>query len=591
MTAAELLNLLAECFGSDLCKQFIIPEVVSLAEDPVFRVRKSTALNFHNICHVGGEHELFERLMPAYVRLSKDDMYRVRRACADSLAEVSKYVSNDIRVGVLVEIFLRLAQDHSRLVKQSVLQQSGMFIATLPSKAVTDVILGYYCSTAVGPTGDMSIDAELRYWCAYNFPAVLQTLGASRWDELKEVYHTLIQSRTASVKQTLAPSLHAVAKILGEKLVEEELISVFEDMIQDAEIVQIGVIRHLADFLRLLPEPCRVSYLPLLQDILNSTNAFNWRLRQSLAQQLPDLVMLPPPHLLYSTLFPLIMILLQDPVASVRNETFKGISTLLCVLNSLPSETVANGVPSQTSLKFIETVANTINELVSSTNFQNRIIWLELTRQFLIDLPRDLFEQYFLSGILVLTLDRVSNIRVAVADLIAGWAPDFSDPWLGDNEDTFHPWKWFLARIDVQECVKRLHVDDADVFLRIKKLSPLFPELEFKSISCRGLKQSPGGIDPIPFATTVPIKVEGALPLNDVASANESDSCISPILTDEPEADNSPILIDTTASSNPDSLVFSDVIISTISENISAMAGGCLDETKIEFVQSEIENS
>eukprot|EP01031_Cornospumella_fuschlensis_P037207 gene37207-45162_t len=108
MTAAQLLNLLAETMGQDLCRQFIIPEVVSLSEDPVFRVRKSTALNFHFICKVGGEHELLERLMPAFVRLSKDDMYRVRRACAESLSEISKHVSDDIRLGVLVEIFLRL---------------------------------------------------------------------------------------------------------------------------------------------------------------------------------------------------------------------------------------------------------------------------------------------------------------------------------------------------------------------------------------------------------------------------------------------------------------------------------------------------
>jgi serine/threonine-protein phosphatase 4 regulatory subunit 1 len=49
--------------------------------------------------------------MPAFVRLSKDDMYRVRRACADSLSEISKFVGDDIRIGVLVEIFLRLAQE------------------------------------------------------------------------------------------------------------------------------------------------------------------------------------------------------------------------------------------------------------------------------------------------------------------------------------------------------------------------------------------------------------------------------------------------------------------------------------------------
>ena len=41
MTAASLLNDLAERFGADLCRQFVIPEVISLSEDPVFRVRKA----------------------------------------------------------------------------------------------------------------------------------------------------------------------------------------------------------------------------------------------------------------------------------------------------------------------------------------------------------------------------------------------------------------------------------------------------------------------------------------------------------------------------------------------------------------------
>ncbi len=187
MTAAQLLNLLAEQLGQDLCRQFVIPEVVSLAEDPVFRVRKSAALNFHFICKVGGEHELLERLMPAFVRLSKDDMYRVRRACAESLSEISKNVSEDIRLGVLIEIFLRLIHDPSKLVKQSVLQQSGMFIATLPGRAVNETILSQYCSLTTAPTGDVTVDVQLRHICAYSFPAVLQVIGKNRWKELREV--------------------------------------------------------------------------------------------------------------------------------------------------------------------------------------------------------------------------------------------------------------------------------------------------------------------------------------------------------------------------------------------------------------------
>ena len=55
LTAALLLNDLAPCFGSELCEQFVIPEVVSLGEDPAFRVRRQVALNMHHVCRVAHE--------------------------------------------------------------------------------------------------------------------------------------------------------------------------------------------------------------------------------------------------------------------------------------------------------------------------------------------------------------------------------------------------------------------------------------------------------------------------------------------------------------------------------------------------------
>jgi serine/threonine-protein phosphatase 4 regulatory subunit 1 len=271
-------------------------------------VRNATALNFHYVCKTGGEHELFERLMPAFVRLSKDDMFRVRRACAESLSEISKYVSDDIRIGVLVEIFLRLAQDQYKVVKQSVLQQSGMFISTLPCQYVNENILSQFSCMANSPFGDAQLDLELKHYCAFSFPAVLLTVGSGRWKTVRPLYQALVKCNSPSVKQTLAASLHEIAKILGNSsLVEEELLPVFEQFIQvhittlvvifyskflvflDVEDVQMGVMKHLAEFLRMLSVPCRLSFLPMLQDILNTTNPFNWRLRQSLALQLPEL--------------------------------------------------------------------------------------------------------------------------------------------------------------------------------------------------------------------------------------------------------------------------------------------------------------
>lgn len=571
MTASQLLNLLAECLGQDLCKQFVIPEVVSLSEDPVFRVRKSTALNFHNICKVGGEFELLERLMPAFVRLSKDDMYRVRRACAESLSEIAKNVSEDIRLGVLVEIFLRLTHDPSKLVKQSILQQSGVFIATLPARAVTDTILNQYCSMVAAPTGDISVDNELRHICAYSFPAVLQAIGPERWHEVRDVYHNLAQSRSSNIKQTLAYSLHEIARILDDgNVVEEELVPVFEDMIQDVEVVQMGVIKYLAKFLAKLPEPCRLSYLPLLHDILHSTNPFNWRLRQHLARQLPDLVMLPPKKDIYRTLFPTVMILLQDPVASVRGDTFAGVTALINELTELVDAEVnlkdsaaIDHEAASTYQQNVDDVVKALNSFVTAEKFQQRQLWIDLCAQLLRDLPRPFFEEHFIPGILHLTLDPVCNVRVALSHFLVAWGYDYLPPWemvdhngdvvdvtssndrdinsdvLSDCPPTIDekvptegegsiivpnnqskaaclippptndaktklisPWHWLLRRTDIRVCVVRLSCDDNDVYVNIRRLQPLYPDLVFSSVSCRGRKTPPGGINPIEIDPT-----------------------------------------------------------------------------------------
>jgi hypothetical protein len=41
--------------------------------------------------------------------------------------------------------------------------------------------------------------------------------------------------------------------------------------------------------------------------------------------------------------------------------------------------------------------------------------------------------------------------------------------------------------------VKALAEDDTDIYLNMQKVQPLFPDIKFKGMSCRGLKEAPGG--------------------------------------------------------------------------------------------------
>lgn len=72
MVAAELLDRLSPLVGGELVRQFVIPEVISLAEDTSAKVRKGVARHMALVTGVGGEEETLLRLLPAFVTLSED---------------------------------------------------------------------------------------------------------------------------------------------------------------------------------------------------------------------------------------------------------------------------------------------------------------------------------------------------------------------------------------------------------------------------------------------------------------------------------------------------------------------------------------
>ena len=122
-------------------------------------------------------------------------------------------------------------------------------------------------------TADPHIEHDMRRHCAFQFPAVLITVGSSRWPELRSSYFHLSRDSESAVRRTLSFSLHEVAHILGTQIVESELLPVFEAFVHDEESVRIGVMRHLADFLAEVENlAIRESFLPVLNEVLTQTS-------------------------------------------------------------------------------------------------------------------------------------------------------------------------------------------------------------------------------------------------------------------------------------------------------------------------------
>jgi len=197
------------------------------------------------------------------------------------------------------------------------------------NEKVNEPTLGLIDLTAGGTLAGNSSGAtagELRYACAFSFPAVALALGRSNWPLLSRTYHALTRDDNQDVRKTLAASLHKIAELLGGEGTESELLPTFEYYLRDVEDVKIGIVANLARFLRVVPAgSVRESYLPALPSLVSSGNPLNWRIRQTLGSVVPRLVWLFDVGGVNSFLLPMVYEMIEDGVSEVRSVGVKGV--------------------------------------------------------------------------------------------------------------------------------------------------------------------------------------------------------------------------------------------------------------------------
>ena len=97
------------------------------------------------------------------------------------------------------------------------------------------------------------VDNETAYHCAFNFPAVLQSLGPQLWkDKLKPLHDMMVTDNRWKVRRSLAFSIHECARILGPEITEQDLLPVMFHFLQDIPEVSQGALEHMPQILKVL---------------------------------------------------------------------------------------------------------------------------------------------------------------------------------------------------------------------------------------------------------------------------------------------------------------------------------------------------
>ncbi|KAL0482679.1 serine/threonine-protein phosphatase 4 regulatory subunit 1 [Acrasis kona] len=400
IAAAKLFNELAPVFGDKLCREVVVQEVIYLSDDPSLLVRKTVSQHLGKICNMIGTESTVDKILPVFMLLSKDEIWGVRKACSESIPEISKCVTQEVRATQLVELFERSAEDVSRWVKREAYKQLGAFIATFSTDQsaaqVPDSLIQYFSDMAF--QNDQN-ESDMVEYCAYNFPAVVATVGPSKWPQLEEAYNHLVKDAQWKVRRSLGCSLHEVARIVGTEISERTLTSAFELFLKDLDEVKIGMIGNLAKFVQVLSDDVRAQYLPVICAIPEQTD--NWRIRSEVSQQLGYIAELIPAEMVREKLLKVLYELYNDAFAEVRKKSIVSCGKVL--------KRLCEG-DEQGKIDFLQFLHG-----LAQGNFHKRLIFVYACEFLLKEIDPELFLKEFVPELINLTQDKVPNIRIAVA--------------------------------------------------------------------------------------------------------------------------------------------------------------------------------
>lgn len=422
------VNLLAAItmeggFSRKLLIDRVVPEITSWPQDPAFFVRKEVAAAIGIVgkalnSDAPDELSLSEssapaRLFEALNRVLLDHIWQVRQAACYSLPGVfAIQPRNNARRENLLLIMRALKQDISPNVQLAAFEMIGEIIYLFhdDENGVPDELVRLFMGQPMdahdegNDVNEILTNSDYALIVAFNFPAVVLTLGPKQWCRLRELYKRLTTHAHNNVRNSLAASLHQMAKLIGSKAACQDLIPVSDQFFHDTCVeVTATMLEHMDEFWLMLPVEAAREQLLRVPALWLTDYAHEWRLRQSIAAHIPALI---PTMLLGDEdgcLITLSLLALNDPVNALRNIGIQCVPITYRTFRE-HDDTIADGFLSM------------LCDMAHASTSRQRTTFLNIVQSLLEhDLSRERFERLILPCLLELAVDGVSDVNIALA--------------------------------------------------------------------------------------------------------------------------------------------------------------------------------
>lgn len=329
-----------------------------------------------------------------FINFSKDEYFSIRKICALNIGKFVNLMPEKFHYKFL-DVFSRFMVDKNVLVVQAAYSSLGIFMYSLVT--LDNRVLHW---------AQMLSCSDLAQACdfAYYLPAIYRKFCEHR-ESLYGIWKSLLKNPQSQVRSKAASTLSFFLKNSSPEVCMS-LVTYYQNLLKDTDIVKVEAISHLGSLLEKLPESTQSQFLGTYRRI--QTYNLNWRVNLKIAKSLVKIAKHLKIEYWMQELWQVSLSLIQDNSEIVRVRSAKSLGTVLKDLwniNSQWDEIIKNDL-----LKFLQ------------GNYKKRQVLA-----YICGVCSEI--QWFNQILSILQADKYPDVRLAVVTV----ACEYSIQWLKDS--------------------------------------------------------------------------------------------------------------------------------------------------------------
>ena len=387
----RFISTLAEDFGQDWAENYLLPQMWFFACDEEEEIKKEVLIALPNLCQELRYEMIGTKIFKLIKKLSSDKLPIIRQGAVSALAKIIKVYKEKSKIeeqkkhriannGNAIKLdsgsiqnFLGLIEklilDKEKCVRDTIIEYIGEIINPLEKNELSQKIFDFYknavnefyynkgmITSSITSSNNYTKNKNekkeekekdkkinVNYYFAFNFPAILYCYGKEVWPKLSPLFTNLCKEKDIKVRRSIIASFHEVSKIVGEKITEEELLSLYDNFLNSKSSLEKNfAIKNLPKILSNVNKEIKEKYfkyfdaVSIFQQNMGSKvrNFFfiNWRNKIDVIEGILCYYHLYDKDIIYKSILPQCINFCFDDVYKVRSVSCKILATIILYL-------------------------------------------------------------------------------------------------------------------------------------------------------------------------------------------------------------------------------------------------------------------